>query len=119
MTRLINADELENKILDNFGEEICCDTVYPIENILNYVRQTPTVMQWVSVDNEKPKINQRVLIVNKASDVYEGMLTLSDGELMWHMLFDVFDSRLDNKCCRCLAELPEVNRGHSIDRWGM
>ena len=36
-----------------------------------------------------------------------------------NMLFDVFDARHDNKCRRCRAELPEVNREHSIDRWRM
>ena len=38
-----------------------------------------------------------------------------------NMLFDVFDFRLDNKCRRCRAELPEAETGmeHTVDRWRM
>ena len=87
--RLIDADALTKKIggfLDACKIDNCISNDYEeaFDYALSEITVAPTIMQWVSVDNEKPKINQRVLIVNKASDVYEGMLTLSDGELMWH-----------------------------------
>ena len=85
--KLIDLDVLK-KYLENECRYVdnCCDSEsgYAIHEVDAFLEEMPVVMQWVSVDNEKPKINQRVLIVNKASDVFEGMLTLSDGEPMWY-----------------------------------
>ena len=89
--RLVETDALFDKLSKEY--EICTmveparkDTfyMYALDVARDELTNAPTVMQWVSVEDELPQTNRRVLIVNKASDVFEGMLTSSDGELMWH-----------------------------------
>ena len=77
--RLIDADETIRRMRCDFPMGMA-----DIDDIAEAMQNAPTAMQWVGVETKLPQPNQRVLIVNKNAEVFEGMLTSSDGEFMWH-----------------------------------